>query len=180
MEFTARPIMESDLEEIMNWRMSPEVTTYMNTNPKLTLEGQKKWFDSLKQKNTVKYWMIEVDGQPAGVLNLADIDYEKKNTSWAYYIGEKSLRSMELAISMELSLYDYVFETMELEEIHGEVFSINAGVIKLHQLCGCRVEKVIEGEVEKEGQRYDVAHLTLTKKEWLTNKDKYNYQHIEL
>lgn len=69
--------------------MSPEVTAYMNTNPNLTMDGQRKWFNSLKDKDTVKYWIIEVDGKPAGVLNLADIDYEKKNTSWGYYIGEK-------------------------------------------------------------------------------------------
>ena len=179
MKFTVRIIKEEDLELIMNWRMSPEVTTYMNTNPMLTLEGQKKWFESLRGKDSVKYWMVEVDGNPAGVINLADIDYEKKNTSWAYYIGEMSLRSMDLAISLELSLYEYVFEIMGLEEIHGEVFSINKWVVKLHKLCGCRVEKIVEGEVEKEGVKYDITHLTLTRNEWEKQKGNYHYQKID-
>lgn len=178
MEFTVRQIEETDLERIIYWRMLPEVTAYMNTNPKLTLEGQKKWLASLKNKDTVKYWMVEVDGRPAGIINLADIDYEKKNTSWGYYIGETGLRSMDLAISLELSLYDYVFGTMGLEEIHGEVFSINKGVVKLHKLCGCRVEKIVEGEVEKEGVKYDVTHLTLTREEWEKKKENYHYQKI--
>ena len=36
MSITLREIREEDLEMIMNWRMDPEVTRYMNTNPRLT------------------------------------------------------------------------------------------------------------------------------------------------
>ena len=58
MEFTVRNVVESDLEKIMNWRMSPEVTTYMNTNPKLTMEKQRKWFEALKNQDIAKYFWI--------------------------------------------------------------------------------------------------------------------------
>ena len=44
MSVTLRKVTEGDLEQIMRWRMDPEITRYMNTDPKLTLEGQKKWF----------------------------------------------------------------------------------------------------------------------------------------
>lgn len=43
MSVTLRKVTEGDLEQIMRWRMDPEITRYMNTDPKLTLEGQKKW-----------------------------------------------------------------------------------------------------------------------------------------
>lgn len=179
MGVTVGPISEDDLEMIRIWRMLPEVTTYMNTNPKLTIEGQRKWFHSLKDDSTVKYWLIKVDTRPAGLIYLMNIDYTAKNASWGYYIGEKNLRSMQLAISLELSLYNYVFEEMGFEEIHDEVFSLNGGVIKLHQLCGCRIVKIVEGEVEKEGVRYSVTHLSLTRDEWETNKEKYRYEKID-
>ena len=42
MSVTLRKVTEGDLEQIMRWRMDPEITRYMNTDPKLTLEGQKK------------------------------------------------------------------------------------------------------------------------------------------
>ena len=45
----ARKIKEEDLEMIMNWRMSPEVTKYMTTDPKLTLDGQKKWLRKINE-----------------------------------------------------------------------------------------------------------------------------------
>ena len=94
MGITVRNIREEDLALIMQWRMSTDVTRYMNTNPKLTLERQKKWLASISEREDVQYWLIEQDGVPVGVINLADIDYEKKSTSWGYYIGEKRYRSL--------------------------------------------------------------------------------------
>lgn len=180
MEITARQIEESDLERIMNWRMLPEVTKYMKTNPKLTIEGQQKWLQSIRNNNSVRYWLVEVEGMPAGLIWLEDIDYEKKSVTWAYYVGEKSLRSMELAVSMELSLYEYVFDELGFDEIHNEVFCLNSGVIKLHQLCGAKIEKIVEGEVEKEGIKYDIAHLSIEKDVWRHKKSSYRFSKINL
>ena len=122
MAATLRLITKDDLERIMNWRMSERVTKYMNTNPKLTLEGQEKWFDSLEGNDKVRNWIIEVNGAPAGLINLADIDWEKGTTSWGYYIGENDKRSLKLAVSLEMSLYDYCFDVLGFNEVHNEVF----------------------------------------------------------
>ena len=55
MSVTLRKVTEGDLEQIMRWRMDPEITRYMNTDPKLTLEGQKKWFAKVQQDPDVSY-----------------------------------------------------------------------------------------------------------------------------
>ena len=47
MSIRLRELREDDLENIMRWRMDPDITRYMNTNPKLTLEGQRKWFKAI-------------------------------------------------------------------------------------------------------------------------------------
>ena len=73
MSVTLRKITEEDLEQIMRWRMDPEITRYMNTDPKLTLEGQKKWFAKVQQDPDVSYWIIQIDGTPAGVINYTGL-----------------------------------------------------------------------------------------------------------
>ena len=65
MSVTLRKIRETDLEKIMRWRMDPEITRYMNTDPRLTLDGQKKWFAAVRENPDVRYWMILVDGREA-------------------------------------------------------------------------------------------------------------------
>lgn len=178
MNYKLREIREADLEMIMNWRMKPEITRYMNTDPKLTMETQKKWFSSLKDNKTVRYWLFLTDDVPAGVINLSDLDLERKTTSWAYYIAEKKSRSIETAISLEMSLYDYVFDVLGLEEIHNEIFSLNKGVIKLHQLCGCRKIKEVKEAVEKNGIKYDITYLSLSRQEWLEYRKGKDYVKI--
>ena len=79
MSTTLRMITEDDLEMIMYWRTSESVTRFMNTNPKLTIEGQRKWFASLEKNDKVRNWIIEVDGVPAGLINLIDNARRRRN-----------------------------------------------------------------------------------------------------
>ena len=157
MSFTVRPIEEKDLEDIMRWRMDPEITKYMNTNPKLTLEGQKKWFAAISSNSDVKYWVIEVDGQGAGVINLTGLNREDGVLGWAYYVGEKKLRSMKLALALEMSLYDYIFDELHKKSLIGDIFTLNKGVIQLHLLCGSKIVEEKKHHVCKEDIWYDVT-----------------------
>lgn len=178
MAITLRQITEDDLEMIMNWRMSETVTRFMNTNPKLTLEGQRKWFASLEKNDKERNWIIEVDGNPAGLINLIDADWENGNTSWGYYIGEEKLRSLKLAISLEMSLYDYCFDILGFKEVHNEVFKLNEGVWKIHIACGNHIVKEVQDEVEKEGVSYDIVHLSIERDEWFELRKNKNYEKI--
>lgn len=178
MAITLRKIEERDLEMIMHWRMDPDITRYMNTNPQLTMEGQRKWLRHIETADTVQAWVIEQDGIPAGVIQLADIDWENKTSSWGYYVGEKQMRSLHLAVSLEMSLYDYVFDVLGLKELQGEVFSLNSAVIRLHLACGSHITEEIIGEVEKDGVCYDVTHLCITSDEWNQIRESKKYEKI--
>jgi UDP-4-amino-4,6-dideoxy-N-acetyl-beta-L-altrosamine N-acetyltransferase len=178
MNITLRKIQDKDLETIMYWRMAPDITRYMNTNPKLTMESQRKWLASINENDAVMYWVIENNLKPIGLINLADIDWKNKTSLWGYYIGEKSERSFKLALSLEMSLYDYVFDVLDFNELHGEIFSLNEGVIKLHLLCGSHITKEVNGEVEKEGVKYDVTHMSITKEKWNEIRFSKKYEKI--
>ena len=166
MSYTVRPVQESDLEQIMNWRMDPEITKYMNTNPKLTLEGQKLWFAKIQENTDVRYWIIEVDGQPAGVINLTGLNREDGVLGWAYYVGEKKLRSMKLALALEMNLYDHIFDVLGKKALVGDIFTLNKGVIQLHLLCGSRIVEEKKNHVCKEGVWYDVTFMEMTAEHW--------------
>ncbi len=175
---TLRAIQDDDLELIMKWRMSPEVTTYMNTDPKLTLDGQRKWLASLASNDSCRYWMILADGKRAGLINLADMNYETKITSWAYYIGEMDCRSMKLAISLEMGMYNYVFNVLGFEEVYGDVFSLNEWVIRLHKFCGAHIDHVDKNKIKKNGKSYDVTHVVIRKDEWEKVDGTFEYEKI--
>lgn len=179
MPISLRQINDSDLELIMNWRMSPSVTKYMNTDPVLTIEGQRKWFASLKDNTDVRYWLVEVNGEPAGVINLTGLNNPEGDIAYAYYIGEKKLRSFELAVSLEMSMYDYVFDVLKKKSVWADVFIRNAGVIRLHELCGAEIMEIKKDHIEKNGTLYDVAFLCTTAEKWYSIRESMTYEKID-
>lgn len=178
MSVTLRKIRESDLETIMGWRMDPEITRYMNTDPRLTLEGQKKWYASVRENPDVRYWMILVDGQEAGVINLTGLCREDGVLGWAYYVGEKKLRSLKTALTLEMSLYDYIFDTLRKEALISDVFTLNKGVVQLHLLCGCEVLEEKKAHICKNGVFYDVTFMRMTRERWQQARTGKKYERI--
>ena len=178
MGVTLREIEEKDLERIMRWRMDEDVTRYMNTNPTLTLEGQKVWLQKIRGDRDVRYWLIEVEKEPAGVINLSGLTCPAGDLGWGYYVGERGLRSMKTALSLEMSMYDYAFDTLKKRAVYGDVFSLNRGVIQLHKLCGCEIVEEKKNHVCKEGVWYDVTYMGMTAKRWFHIRDTKKYEHI--
>jgi UDP-4-amino-4,6-dideoxy-N-acetyl-beta-L-altrosamine N-acetyltransferase len=179
MTYSVREIEKYDLERIAKWRMLPEVTKYMPTDPVIDLKKQPQWLKWVKESDNLKKWIIEVDKTPIGVISLSDIDMEKKSCSWGYYIGNKALSSLKLVFSLEMSLYDYVFDSLGLKELHNEVFTINKGVVQIHLACGSWIEKVTENEVEKNGKFFNVSHMSITKDKWNEIKGSKKYEKIK-
>lgn len=178
MSVTLREIRESDLEMIMNWRMAPDITRYMNTDPRLTLEGQHRWLEAVQTNPDVCYWMILVDGQEAGVINLTGLSREDGVLGWAYYVGEKKLRSLKTALSLEMSLYDYIFDELHREALISDVFTLNKGVIQLHLLCGCEILEEKKAQICKGGELYDVTYMRMTRERWQQVRGEKKYERI--
>jgi len=92
MNIILRNIQEADLKKIMNWRMLPEVTKYMYTDPELTIEDQKRWYKRISLDKNCKYWIIQVNNIDIGLMCLTEIDEKNSRCGWAYYIADTSFR----------------------------------------------------------------------------------------
>lgn len=138
-----------NLDKIMLWRNSPEVSTYMYTSPKLTIEDQKKWFEKISHDDKASYWLIVVDGIDVGVLNLYDIDKINKRCFWAYYLGEISVRGKGVARHLECNIYDYVFFELGLNKLCCEVLEFNDTVVQIHIKFGSEVEGLFKQHIQR-------------------------------
>lgn len=171
-----RNIREEDLEMIMNWRMMPEITRYMNSDPKLTIEGQRKWFDKISKSETDRYWVLEVDGVPSGVVSLVDFDGHKVHTG--VYIAVKEKRSLKLTMYLQWNLYRYAFEHMGVAKVCEEVFEANKAVNRILDMCGSKREGLLRNHILKNGEYYNVVFRGILSEEWNQVKEKYSYDII--
>jgi len=176
--FSCRKLEAGDLENVMHWRMLPYITEYMNTDPVLTLEGQRQWYDKLVAAGELYHWIIEVDDTPCGLVYLADIDMVNKRCSYGHYVAVKKLRSFKLTLSLQMSMYDYVFERLGLNKMTTEVFCLNAGAIKMNDFYGCKTEGILRQHILKNGQYYDVCIQSMLAEEWKNLRHRFKYQQI--
>ncbi|WP_454053772.1 UDP-4-amino-4,6-dideoxy-N-acetyl-beta-L-altrosamine N-acetyltransferase [Clostridium sp. Marseille-Q7071] len=175
-----RKILKEDLMLIAIWRMSEEVTKYMYTDPILNYETQLKWLKNIEANPFARYWVISYDDKPIGVLSITSIDMINKRCSWAYYIGDTSLRGKGIGKILECNIYDYVFEVLNLNKLCCEVLEFNEKVIEIHKKYGSEVEGVLKEHIIKNGKPHNVVVMGITKDKWKAIKDLYSYETIEI
>ena len=142
------------------------------------MDTQLKWFDSIQDNDSVKYWIIKFDGVKIGLINICDIDYKNKRCSWAYYIGDTSFRGKGIATLLECNIYDYVFDDLNLNKLCCEVLTFNEKVISIHEKFGSAIEGTLKQHIYKNGEFFDIVTMGITRDKWKNIKSNYNYGEI--
>lgn len=164
-------ITEQDIEQIRVWRNMPEVSQYMYTEGEITEEMQKKWYKKINADSSVLYWMINFNGKKLGVANLVNISSVFDSCSWAFYLGDTTVRGAGIGSKVEFNVLNYVFEELNLNKLNCEVFSFNDRVISMHEKFGFRREGYYRQHVHKNGKYLDVVALAMLKSEWKQFKE---------
>lgn len=181
MKVELKKLTENELELLMNWRMSDEVDRYMTTSPKLTLEGQHKWFEKLKGDNTQIRWIIWADDIPIGSMYITDIDDANSRCSGpGWFIVEKKYLSLKQVVALHRSCIEFVFDVLKLNRIYGDVMSENVGVVQLVKLRGFEIEGVFKQHVVKDGTFKDITLVGLTREAWESKKERLVYEPIAI
>ncbi len=172
-----RKIKEADLQMIMEWRMRDDITKYMNSDPILTLDDQRKWLKKINDNQNEWHWLLEVDGVPAGVVSLTGFDGNLVHTG--VYIAEKSKRSIKLIVYIQWNLYRFSFDVLKVNKVCEEVFEANKDVNRILDMCGSKKEGILRNQVLKKGIFYNIVCRGILKDEWTLVKSKRNYDKIE-
>lgn len=173
-----RRLTEDDLELVMEWRMREDITKMMFTDVNLTIEGQRKWFEKVKNSDSEIRWVIWNNNVPIGVINILDIDKNNMRCESGWYIAEKKDLSFKQVIAIQRNLFDYVFEVLGLNRLYAFVMDNNIGVPRMLEICGYKKEGLLRQHVIKNGEAHDVTVVGITKNEWLNNKKEADYEKI--
>ena len=166
-----RPLMPADSDRLFDWRNRPEVAAYMYTDHLISPDEHGRWFDSALAASDRRYWIIELDGEPVGLANLAGIDFVRRRSEWAYYLAETQVRGRGVGAAVELVMIDHVFSGLGLHKLWCEVLIENAAVWKLHESFGFRREALYRDHVWKADRFQDVVGLGLLAPEWADLRD---------
>jgi len=170
---------EEHLEQVRAWRMLPEITKYMYTDPIITKESQLKWFHSIRYDESNRNWVVSVDGVLIGFVNLK-ISWKNKRGFWAYYIGNPDYIGKGIGVQIELNILRYVFDILNLNKLECEVFQFNNRVVRIHQKCGSKIEGTLRHHVIKNEGLENIICMGILKSEWDLIKDDFDINIAEI
>ena len=118
--FKFRHITSDDLSMIMAWRASEHVNRVMLTDVRVDMVKQRQWFESIQNDTQNRYWVIEYNQQPIGVINQSEVCQKHLRCSWGFYIGEQEW--IHLGGLIPPYFYNYVFKNSTLQKITAQEF----------------------------------------------------------
>ncbi len=166
MSLRLRRVQPADSPRLLAWRNAAAVAAYMYSDHQITQAEHDRWFEAAMASSDRRYWIIEADGAPVGLANLAKIDATARRCEWAYYLGEPATRGKGLGAQVEYIVLRHVFETLGLNKLWCEVLAENRSVVKLHVSFGFVREALLREHVWKGGRFQDVVGLGLLRRDW--------------
>ena len=163
---TLRDIRSTDRELLLAWRNQPDVAQWMFTDHNITPEEHDEWLTSMLLDPKVKYWMIEVDQAPQGVVHLASISSVQKRCKWGMYLGEPAARGTGAADAASFLSLDWAFRQLCMEQVICEVLATNERALRLYERVGFRRDDYLRSHVTKGSTTHDVVVMSILQKAW--------------
>lgn len=150
-----RPIQSADMEQLRAWRNSDTVRRQMLNQSPISEQQQLAWFSKLQHDETQQHWVVEYKGTPIGSTNIRVSDSQStiqdaKVLEAGLYIGEPKYQGNILAFAPTLALYDYCFNTLNIEAFKAVVLKTNRAALNYNEKLGY--------EITSQG---DLVHLYL-------------------
>lgn len=158
-------LRKEHLEKVRLWRNLEEVSKYMYSSPNISEAEQKEWFDQINDETDL-YWVINFQGRDLGLASINNIDRKNLRATWAFYLGDTTVRGIGLGSKVEYKVLSYAFSVLNLNKLCCEVLTANPRVVVMHEKFGFRREGLLRQHILKEKSFLDVVILAITKEEW--------------
>jgi hypothetical protein len=147
-----RPVNESDLRIIMNWRMQEKIDFYMKTSPKLNMKIQIEWYKDIILSGKEIRFMIMRENIPIGNVYFNDLESpEEKVSGPGWFLAEKSGIEFRDVINIYYTALHIGFNILNAKCLIGEVMRENIGTKRIIELCGSRLTNSQSSIVYKNG-----------------------------
>ncbi|OFW08465.1 MAG: UDP-4-amino-4,6-dideoxy-N-acetyl-beta-L-altrosamine N-acetyltransferase [Acidobacteria bacterium RIFCSPLOWO2_12_FULL_59_11] len=169
-----RAIEADDLVLLIKWRNDPKVYQYFFEHEPLSLEMQRRWFETFLARGDEKLWIIEIAGEakPIGTIGLVHIDWRNRKTEIGRILiyGEEQ-RGRGYGSEAEWLVLRYAFDHMNLNRICCEVYADNERGIQIHKIFGFKEEGRFREHIFRDGEYREVVYLALLRSEYLLEKE---------
>lgn len=165
MESLLEPLSVELLYTVLKWRNSEHIRFNMYNYNIISIENHRKWFEKIKSSNRDKYFVFFLNKKPVGVVYFNNISFLHNEAEWGFYIGDTNAPKGS-GLYMGLMALDYVFNQLNLHQIHGEVLEFNKPSLEYHTKLGFRLDSIQHNKIKRNNEYYNIVRYSLLKQEW--------------
>ena len=131
-----RDVLDTDRERLRSWRNLPEIAQYMYSDHEIGEDEHNRWFDRAMANSTRRYWIVEIDAKPVGLVNIYDIDLSNSRAKWGMYVVDPRAQLHGAGAHVEFMVLEYVFREPNLHKLACEVLETNPRTLAMHKRFG--------------------------------------------
>ena len=139
-----KPLQSKDLEQLREWRNSPEVSSQMLDQTEITAKQQQQWFQRICIDRSQMQFVIYYKNHPVGACNLKSPTTstlaESDCLDTGFYLGDAKYRGTILAFFAALALNQYCFEQLIVKSLKARVKASNSAALRFNHQLGYRVD----------------------------------------
>jgi RimJ/RimL family protein N-acetyltransferase len=152
-----------EMELVRNWRNDPKISQYMFFKDYITPEMQLEWFYQINNDYNY-YWIIEYNNDKIGLVNIKNIEKEKKCGEGGIFIYEDRYLNSDVSIRATFCHNDFLFEELKLDYIYGQIVPDNKRAVQFNKIQGAIIENSKDGKY---------LFATITKENYFKQRNRY-------
>lgn len=170
-----RPVVESDLARLLEWRNHEKNKSMMLTQSSIEYEDHLKWFERTQAEGKKLLLVYEEMDEPVGHVNFSGSRADQV-VEWGFYTSPYAPKGTGLrmgAAALKLAFNQYKFH-----KICGAVLAYNTASLVYHERLGFLKEGEQRDQIQVGTQHVNLIHFGLLRIEWLHSQEESNEQSI--
>ncbi len=164
-EYSLRPLDRDDLKGVLAWRNSDRVRAVMFTDQLISWEEHLAWFGRAEHDTSRFYAVFQIDGRPAGVTGITELDRLNGTATFGLYLGETDVPGGTGSRMTYLTL-QWAFDDLGVRKLGCQALDLNERAIRMYEKCGLQHEGLLRRHHLKGGEYRDVVVLGILREEW--------------
>jgi UDP-4-amino-4,6-dideoxy-N-acetyl-beta-L-altrosamine N-acetyltransferase len=165
---TLRPMLESDLWTVLQWRNHPSVRGSMLSQHEISEHEHSEWFRRGSTDATRVMWIGEDTTGSLGFVHFTGIK-ENSTAEWGFYAAPGAAPGAGTRVCA--AALDMIFHDYPVHKVFGQVLSFNSRSLRLHERLGFRREGRLR-EHQFQGERhFDLICFGLIRNEWKPSRE---------
>ena len=163
-----RELKEKDAEHMLEWMCDSEITQMFQFNvANIDIKRIHDFInDSMSNKTTRHYAIVDDKDEYMGTISLKDIDEKAKKAEYAIVL-RKCAQGKGLAKKATIELLTLAFQELGLQRVYLNVFSTNTHAIRFYRNLGFIQEGEFKNHIYAKGKMYSILWFRMMKEEYL-------------